>query len=225
MPIEEIHTLISRRPNEKGTVRQHDPAKNKLQSDVSKAVKAAIDANLETKVCNTSGSVTVSSSGTVLVSTLNLVRGDASVNECTGILIKPKHFRASIVFTQTGSGSLNSMRAIVFRWRDASLPTASTVLQATGGFLGPLSMINWVNHRKMTILADRTFFMYDHGGACVGKQILFDFDPGRIPIQLVSSGAGAVPQMNGIFLLLISDDALGNIPAADYYISLTYTDA
>jgi len=216
---------ISKSNNQRGWLPQHDPAKNKLRSEVSKAVNSALEANLEHKLCNYSGASSVNASGTILCVTANLVRGDASVNECTGILIKPKQLEIRLAWSQSGAGFFNTVRAIVFRWHDASTPTGAGILQTTASAFAPLSTISWVNHRKITILDDRMVSLYDRGAAIALKQTVMNVSPGKAPIQLPLSGAGAVPQMDGLYLLLISDDSFGTIPVCDVYMALKYTDA
>jgi len=181
--------------------------------------------SLERKLCNYSGASTITWTGTVLSLTANLVRGDASVNECTGILIKPKKLDVRVVWSCSGAAVFNTVRAIVFRWHDASAPTASGILQTTGSAFAPLSCLSWVNHRKITVLEDRVVTMYDHGAAIAAKRMSMSINPGGSPIQLPLSGAGTIPQMDGIFLLLIADDGFGATPVVDVYSALEYTDA
>ncbi len=207
----------------RGRLPQHDPAKNKLQSEVSRAVTQAFEANLERKLCNYSGASSVLYTGTMLSVTANLVRGDASVNEATGILIKPK--KLILRYTWSNAAPYNTVRAMVFRWHDASSPTASGILQTTGSAFAPLSCLSWVNHRKITVLYDQICVLYDHGSTVAAKTFSVVINPGKAPIQLPLSGAGAIPQMDGLYLLLITDDAIAPNPAVDVYMALEYTDA
>lgn len=214
---------ISKAQMKRGRLSQYDPAKNKLQSEVSQAVNAALEANIERKLCNYSGASTVSYSGTIISVTSNLTRGDASVNECTGILIKPKKLVVSYTFDI--SATFNTVRFMVFRWKDSSTPTGSGILQTTGSAFAPHSCINWVNHKKITVLYDEVLCLYDHGAAVAAKHRRVVINPGKAPIQLPLNGAGAVPQMDGLYVLLISDDAIAPQPTLDLYAALEYTDA
>lgn len=183
-----------------------------------------MEANIEKKLCTYSGTSTVLYGGTVISLTANLVRGDASVNECTGILIKPKKLRVRIVWSTTNV--YNVYRMIVFRWKDSSTPVGSGLLQTTGSGYAPISPINWVNHRKIKVLYDHMDVVYLHGvNTEPAKVHTITVAPGALPIQLPLNGAGAVPQMDGLYMLLISDDGIAPAPIADLYTELVYTDA
>ncbi len=207
----------------RGRLPQHDPAKNKLHTEIQAAVNSALEANLEKKLCTYSGGSNILYAGTVISLTANLTRGDASVNECEGILIRPKKLWYSVTWSKTTD--YNTVRLIIFRWRDASTPVGSGILQTTGNAYAPLSTINWVNHRKIQVLVDRTDVLYDHGSQVSALNMCGTIHPGKQPIQLPLTGAGATPQMDGLYLLLISDDGLTPNPIADVYTALTFTDA
>lgn len=215
--------MISKLTQKRGRLSQYDPAKNKLQSDVDKAVRSALEANIEKKLCNYSGASSVLYTGTIVSLTANLVRGDASVNECTGILIKPK--KLTIRCTWSNAAPYNTYRMIVFRWMDSSSPTASGILQTSGSAFAPLSCLSWVNHKKIQVLYDHQDVLYDHGATVAAKTHLIQVNPGSKPIQLPLSGAGQTPQMDGLYLLLITDDAIAPTPVCDVYTALIYTDA
>jgi hypothetical protein len=207
----------------RGRLPDHDPRENKIHSAATRAVKQALEANIERKLTNYAGASTVTSSGVVVCLTTNLVRGDASINECTGIQIKPKKLDVRMTWS-ISAASYNTVRAMIFRWADASTPVASGVLQQTGVF-GPLAIKSWVNRKKITVLYDQTWCLYDRGSSVAAKTIRVSVNPGEKIIQLPLSGAGAVPQMDGIYLLLISDDAVAPIPVVDVYTALEFTDA
>lgn len=182
-----------------------------------------MEANLERKLCTYTGASSVLYTGTVVSVTNNLVRGDASVNECTGILIKPK--KLTLRCTWSTATPYNAIRMILFRWADSSTPLGSGVLQTASNAYAPLSPINWVNHRKITVLYDHLDHLYDHGSAISARTFAVSVNPGKVPIQLPLSGAGAVPQMDGLYLLLVSDDLIAPSPTVDVYMALEYTDA
>lgn len=219
----QVLITISKAYNRRGRLPQHDPAKNKLHSEVAQVVNAAMEANLEKKLCTYTGASNVLTTGTVVSLTANLVRGDASVNECTGILIKPKKLMLALTFSTTVT--YNTIRFIVFRWKDASSPLPSGILQTTGNAYAPLSPLSWVNHKKIQVLYDCQDVLYDHGSTISAKTYRVMINPGKLPIQLPLSGAGATPQMDGLYLLLVSDDGLAPSPVVDVYTALTYTDA
>lgn len=217
-----VLTPISKNLMKQGRLPQHDPT-NKLQSTVDRAVKNALEANIEKKLAVYSIATSVSFSGYVFSVTTNLTRGDASVNEAAGILIKPKKLRVSV--TWSNASTYNTYRIIIFRWKDASAPVASGILQTTGSSFAPLSTYSWVNNRKIKVLYDHTDVLYDHGATVAARNHVIVVNPGPQPIQLPLSGAGVTPQMDGLYVLLITDDALAPQPIADIYTALTYTDA
>lgn len=218
-----VLTPISKNYNKTGRLPQHDPNKNKLHSEVSRAVNSAIEANLEKKLATYAIATGVSYSGFLASLTSSIVRGDASVNESTGILIKPKKLRFAI--TWSNAAPYNTVRMIIFRWRDASAPVPSSILQTTGGAFAPLSCISWTNRRKIGVLYDHTFTLYDHGATVAAKSFVISINPGKAPIQFPLNGSGVTPTMDGLYFLLISDDAIAPQPIADVYAALTYTDA
>lgn len=209
----------------KGTVTRHDPRENKLQSLVAQSVKTQLAANIEVKITEQQGAYNVLSSGQILSLTQNLARGDASVNESTGILIKPKKLVFCYNWSMNAVGNYNTVRCIIFRWHDASTPVPSGIIANTGTAYAPLSDLYWVNHRKITVLHDKVEELYDHGGGVAASVTRVQIDPGAYPIQLPLSGAGATPQMDGLYVLFISDDALAPNPIVDMFSRLHFTDA
>jgi hypothetical protein len=215
--------MTSSQLQNRGRLPHHDPANHKMQSQVAKSVNSALAANLETKVAEYLGASTVTSAGTIVSATQNLVRGDASVNNCTGILIKPKSLELRYIVSATTG--YNTFRVIVFRWKDSNAPLPSGVLNSTGSPFAPLSNLSWVNHRKIKVLHDTTMILYDHGAGVSAKTRSVMIDPGKAVIQLPLTGAGSTPQMDGIYVLLISDDALPPTPTVDIQWRLEFTDA
>lgn len=192
---------------------------------VRREVNATLAANLETKVVEQAAALNVLYTGQMVSLTNNLVRGDASINECTGILIKPKKLHFSYTFSMTAAGSYNTVRVLIFRWHDASSPLPSGILANTGTTYAPLSDLYWVNHRKITVVYDQVHELFDHGGGVSAVTRIVKINPGALPIQLPLSGAGVTPQMDGLFALFISDDALAPNPVVDYFSRLYFTDA
>lgn len=223
-PVRSISSPPESKANKRwGRLPDHDPAKNEIHAIATKAAKEALAANIEKKICIYSGASSVLNNGTMICLTANLVRGDAAVNEATGILIKPKKLR--IRLTWSNAAPYNTYRFIVFRWMDASAVTPAGVLITTASPLAPLSPLSWVNRRKIKVLYDHQDVLFDHGSTVAAKTHCVTINPGVAPIQLPLSGAGAIPQMNGIYLLLITDDSITPNPACDLYSELEYTDA
>lgn len=165
------------------------------------------------------------SSGHLISLTQNLVRGDASINNCTGTLIKPKLIHFNYTISVSATGTYNTVRVLVFRWKDAALPVPSGILAVTGSAYAPLSELYWVNHRKIKILYDKMHELYDRGGGVSAVTAKATINPGGSSIQLPATGSGTQPQMDGIYMLAISDDSLTPNPVVDYFARVMFTDA
>ncbi len=197
-----------------------------LQSQIAKEISAALRANIETKHVINSGSGGISWNGSIVSVTANLVRGDSSINECTGTLIKPLHFKfsANLYTDQTYS----TLRVMLFRWKDASTPAPSGVINNTGSIQGPHGPVYWVNNRKIVVLHDEVVALCPRAaaGSFDNKIVKFERNLGDCPvIQLPASGAGVTPQMDGLYLLFISDDSIVTYPGLAWASELRFTDA
>lgn len=192
---------------------------------MSKEVRTILDANIERKCTEGWGALTCTNAGTLINATSNLVRGDSAVNECTGVMIKPRRFILRYEITQAVSASTNIVRVLVFRWRSEGVPVPSGILNLNSSAYSPLGFLYWINHRKILVLYDRMHKLYDHGGGVDIEMGSVVINPGRLPIQLPLSGSGATPQMDGLFILFISDDGIAPSPAVDYNYRLEFTDA
>jgi len=193
-----------------------------LKGEIRQEVRAILAENIETKLCTYTAQGAILYTGTVASATANLIRGDAAVNECTGILIKPKRLRFRLVWSTVNS--YNTVRFVVIRWHDSTTPVGSGILQSTGNSAAPLSSYNWVNNHKMSILYDRVGVLYDRGAGISADVWSADISL-RGTIQLPLSGAGATPQMDGIYFLYISDDGVVPSPQVEIYSELLFTDA
>lgn len=218
------HKLTSRNYKNTGTVTRHDPSKNKTQN-VNKIVKAVLEANLEEKLTEFYTSVSILNTGIVYCLTRDLVRGDAAINNCTGTLIRPKLIRLNYCISYAQAGAFTNVRVMLFRWKDATTPTPAGILNYPATYAAPFSQTYWVNRSKIKVLYNKLHTLHDFGSSISAEGQLVDVNPGRAPIGLPLSGAGAIPQADGIFLLLISDDPVGTAPIADFAVRLVYTDA
>ncbi len=209
----------------KRTVTQHDLDKNKLQSEVARQINSALAANIEVKAVEATSAFNCLYGGTILNATGNLLRGDAGLNECTGVMIRPKKFSLNFEITQAGAGLTNLVRVVVFRWRAEGVPVPSGILNNNSTAYAPLGNLYWINRKKIVVLEDRLYKLFDHGGGCDIVTDRFTIDPRHYPIQLPLSGAGSTPQQDGLFVLFISDDAIAPSPIVDYHLRLEFTDA
>lgn len=192
---------------------------------VSREIRTALDATLERKCSEGTGAFTCTYAGTIINATANLSQGDAAINQCTGVLIKPRRLVLRYEITQAAAATTNLVRVIVFRWHSEGVPVPSGILNNNSTAYAPLGFLYWVNHRKILVLYDRLHKLYDHGGAVDIETGSADINPGRLPIQLPLSGSGATPQMDGLFILFVSDDGLAPSPLVDYNYRLEFTDA
>ena len=180
---------------------------------------------METKHTINRGAGGISWNGSIISVTGNLIRGDSSVNECTGTLIKPVMFKfsANIYTDQTYS----TFRVLLFRWKDSSTPVPSGIINYTGSAEAPHGPVSWVNFRKIVILHDEVVALKPRAAASSFDNVIVKFDVplgNSPPIQLPLSGAGATPQMNGLYLLFVSDDSIITFPGIVWTGELRYTD-
>lgn len=118
---------------------------------------------------------------------------------------------------------------ILFRWKDASTPLPTGLLDQVSTAYAPLSAPYWVNVHKMEILYDRLIALkvrntvgFDNVTFVHTHHFALD-DPS---IQLPdSAGPGMVAQMNGLYILFISDDAIATLPTVYCRTELRFTDA
>lgn len=196
-----------------------------LQSAVDRKINAALKKSIETKCTRYNGASGIDLNGSIVSLTRNLTRGDSSVDEATGTLIKPQWL--TLKTTWSTDQNFSTCRVLIFQWKDSSLPVPSGILDLATTPFAPISYISWVNHRKIRVLADKVIAMKPRAsGGYDAKVKVFSLPLSTLPpIQLPLNGLGVVPQMNGLFVLLISDDAVASFPICDITSELTFTDA
>jgi len=213
--------------NKKSKRRNGDQTKgNKLtpaqQSEVARMLSSQLKQNIETKVTYVAGSSTYSNSGTIVDLFSNLIRGDLPLNQFQGSLVKPSGLR--VRFTWSTNQSFSTVRTLIFQWKDATVPLPSGILNSTGSVQSPNSPLFWTNVHKIHVLYDKSHALkprvasgYD---ACYLDTGILG---GLSTVQFAVSSTN--PQMNGIYMLLISDDALVSFPACTWYSEIRFTDA
>lgn len=156
----------------------------------------------------------------------SLTKGDGPFS-VSGNLMKPKSLtiRGNLSTNQT----FNSVRLILFRWKDASTPLTSGLLDQTSTVYAPYSAPYWVNVHKMEILEDRLIALKlrnNVGEDNVTFVMHHKFSLNSPAIQLPdAAGPGLIAQMNGLYLLYISDDAVTSFPTITARSELRFTDA
>lgn len=116
---------------------------------------------------------------------------------------------------------------MVFRWKDSSTPAASGVLDAIGGGWAPHSNVFWANIGKVVVLADHVLTLRPRVASGFDNQgFRIDLDLSNQPAIFLPQGtSGATPQLNGLYVIMASDDLIANFPAYVWRSRLTYTDA
>lgn len=184
-------------------------------------MNANLRSHIERKVSYVSGdAVSVTATGQVISATGNIARGDGAVNNMTGNLLTPTRWR--LRFTFSTAQAFSTVRILVFQWLDSSIPTASDLLQLTGDARAPHSPLLWINIHKIRVLRDFVTALVPRstGGS---DATYHEIDmPGMSPLQFSSTLS---PQMNGLYMLLISDDIIGTAPQLTYTSELVFTDA
>jgi hypothetical protein len=195
------------------------------RKEVRRQINSALRAKIEEKNTLLVGNTSVSRSGTIVPVTQNLIRGDASTDQCNGTLVFPTYYRFS--GNAYSDQTYSVLRVLVFRWRDLTTPAPAQVLAITGTEQAPHFPINWVLHRKIKVLHDEVVALKPRAGtgSYDNQLIKFEFKMENIAIQLPTTGSGASPVMNGIYLLFISDDLAISFPGISYVSELRFTDA
>lgn len=181
--------------------------------------------NIETKVTFYAASGQIQYSGTIASLTANLVQGDGSIDRLQGVQLSPKKLTMRYSWVMSSATSYNRVRLMVFRWNDAVLPVPAGILHEIGTVNAPLSPLYWTNRQKIKVLYDHTEVLYDTGAGLAASYHTATMNlKGKITFPNVS-GAGAVPQNGGLYVMYITDDALTPAPIVSLYTELTYTDA
>lgn len=192
---------------------------------VQKAVRSELSKYIEPKVCHYSFGAQVSANGTVISLTNALTQGDAAIDNYTGYRIKP--VRLQLNCSISTDQSFSTVRLMVFRWKDSTTPAPSGVLDAMGGGWAPHSNVFWPNIGKVVPISDHMLTLrprvssgYDNQGFNI------DLDLSNQPVIYLPQGtSGATPQLNGLYVIMATDDLIANFPAYVWRSRLTFTDA
>lgn len=205
------------------TGRRPRTPQQRIQSEIDRSITSALKSHIEPKVCYNLLTGGISSSGTITSATAGLARGDLPVNNYQGWLIKPVSLRVRYVYST--DQTFSTVRLMIFQWLDASTPVPGGVLQTVGSAIAPLSPINWSNIGKVRVKYDCTYTLKPRVTAGFDAKY---FDTGYLtgfaPIQF-DQAAGANPQLNEIFILMITDDLIISFPTISLESELIFTDA
>jgi len=224
LPFPKEKTLTSKNQNKKSTVTSTRAPQT--SSQIRREIQRELARAIEIKVSHQNTAGGVSYNGTIHNCIGSLTKGDGPF-AATGNLLRPKSLtvRGSVNTDQT----YNSFRIILFRWKDASTPLPSGLLDQVSTAYAPLSAPYWVNVHKMEILEDRLIALKTRNTVGFDNKtfvIHHNFPPSAPSIQLPdSAGPGMVAQMNGLYILFISDDAIATLPTVYCRSELRFTDA
>ena len=192
-----------------------------IDSEVERAVKRALAKNIEAKVTYTTQQGGIDYNGSVFNMTSAIARSDNANDGFTGNLILPKCL--TIRWAVSTNQTFSRMRLLVFQWKDASSPVPGGILNTIGSAIAPHSPLLLSNKHKVHVLHDEIISLFPVAGSyavvtgviqCTGSLARVQFATGSTLIQ-----------MNGLFLLAISDDGAPVYPQLDFISELCYTDA
>lgn len=214
----------SKQINVKRTVTSTRPRQTSGNS-VQKAVRSELSKYIEPKVCHYSFGAQVSANGTVISLTNALSQGDAAIDNYTGYRIKP--VRLQLNCSVSTDQTFSTVRLMVFRWKDSSTPSPSGVLDAIGSGWASHSNVFWPNTGKVAVLFDHMLALKPRVSSGYDNQeFRIDLDLSNQPtIYLPQGTTGASPQLNGLYVIMASDDLIANFPAFVWRSRLTFTDA
>jgi hypothetical protein len=190
------------------------------KQQVRAMIKSSINVNVEEKMTTNGSSYGIDFSGSILPLLGALTRGDNTVDQYTGSLIRIRSIEVRGVFTTTQTYSL--MRLVLFRWLDASIPTPSGIFQLPGNALAPFSPYLQTNLHKIKVLKDELHTLYPVSGSSASKIIEIHLNR-SFTVEIATTSNN--PQLNGIFLAMISDDGVVVYPRMEVRTTVRYTDA
>lgn len=126
-------------------------------------------------------------------------------------------------FTYSTAQAFSTVRLMMFRWLDASVPTPSGLLANTGDARAPHSPLFWTNVHKIKVVHDWILALKPRVAS--GYDAHFDvLTAGGFPAIQFANGTIDI-QLNGLYVLLISDDIIGTAPQCTFVSELIFTDA
>lgn len=214
---------ISKTNNRSGRSPQTTAKELVTKQQVRNMIASNLQKVIETKVTYiNSGPSNISYTGSITNLLNSLSRGDGSVNQYAGNLLRPESLCCR--FYLSTDQNFSTLRIICFQWADASVPTTAGILEFTGGVTAPISPLAWLNHHKVHVLFDI--------GTCLKNRTAADASYYSIRVKgdkmrtiQMSIAVPNVAQMYGIYFLAISDDSVVNFPQIALYTELRFTDA
>lgn len=224
MQTSNIQPRSRRAPNLSRSLVQEQLLTPAEKRQVRNMIQSMVVNEIEDKVTYVSGDAAgVSNSGTVISLTTNLTRADIAVNGFTGNLLKPTLLKCK--YTWSSDQAFSSCRFLAFQFLDSATPVTSGLLQFVTGALPPHSPILWTNIHKIKVLYDHTHTLKLRNTTGTDAKS-FEFTiPGERMSTLQFASGTLQPQMNGLYVLAITDDSIVSYPGLTYVTELRYTDA
>lgn len=152
-------------------------------------------------------------------------QGDGALDAYTGYRIKPVRLKlnCSVSTDQTFS----TVRLMVFRWKDSTTPAPSGVLDAMGTGWAAHASVFWPNIGKVVVLHEQLLTLRPRVASGFDNQgFQLDLDLSNQPAIYFAQGtSGTTPQLNGLYVVMASDDLIASFPAFVWRSRLIYTDA
>jgi hypothetical protein len=193
------------------------------RTEVARLVRASLRAEIEEKVTFTTQNGGIDFTGTCFSLTNALVRADGPIDAFTGSLIRPTSLKVD--YTYSTNQTFSNVRILVFQFQDASVPlTSAGILQYPSQVESPHSPVSWLNNHKIKVLWDQNHAIAPVAGSFAVHHGSINLKSCFSNVQFSVTGP-VQPQMNGIYLLAISDDSVAPYPQLTYVSELIYTDA
>lgn len=185
----------------------------------------------DTKYTDFYDSATVYNTGHLFSLASNLTKGDLGMNNYEGNEIKLSGLTVRAYWTSTNS--YNTCRFIVFQWNDFSTPTPATILQdiaTPASALIPLQPKQVGVMQQLRILYDEVVILQNPGGP-VGTTLTTAthlhkrvYIPGKKLSKIRFNPLSNQVTTGSLWILAISDDAIGTAPGCFVTSRLSFTD-
>lgn len=195
---------------------------NKISKAIKKYVKSAISTEQEHKVFDAAVNGQPATTAGVIYNLMTPSQGDG-YNNYSGIVITQKslEIRGSVLV----GDSSNCIRMIIFRWHNDSsidVPQPNEILQLVSTGNSPYEPYNYIHRDEFTVLKDHLFAtVLGQSNALVKFNYKVKLHNAKQRFTNTTNGTG----VNNIYVLFISDSAVGPNPAQSFTSRIHYTDS
>lgn len=191
------------------------------RTQVRQMIASEMKTIVEDKVTYTHDTATVDWNGGIYNISMNLARGDNAIDNFTGNLVKPVSVRIRAEWST--NQIFTTCRILVFQWKDDLVPVPAGILQNTGNVRAPLSSLFWTNVHKISVLADELITLFPVAGSYAATTVDIHIQKAMKTIQFQSTSSQQ--QMNGLYMLVISDDIVPTYPQFSFWTEFIFNDA